>query len=295
MQREDLYAHVNDFIQYLQKEKNYSRHTSRAYQSDLDQFFDFLRIQKTGEVDKNAIMFFVSFSLRHGLDARSVARRLSTIKSFFRFLKRNAVIPDNPALVIKTPKTKKHLPGFLTYEQVEQALQVTNPRDRAIMEVLYSCGLRAAELVGLDVKDLDFNKDEIKVRGKGNKQRILPIGRSARLAVLDYLKVRTPASQKKIPVLPVPALFLNYRGGRLSTRSLQRIVRKYLLKVARAAGTNPHLLRHTFATHLLEHGADLRAVQELLGHASLSTVQIYTHLTRDRLKKIYDKKHPRAE
>ncbi|UCC11252.1 MAG: tyrosine recombinase XerC [candidate division WOR-3 bacterium] len=295
MQREDLYSHVNDFIQYLQKEKNYSRHTSRAYQSDLEQFFDFLRIQKAGEVDKNAIMFFVSFSLRHGLDARSVARRLSTIKSFFRFLKRTGVITDNPALVIKTPKTKKHLPGFLTYEQVEQALQVTNPRDRAIMEVLYSCGLRAAELVGLDVKDLDFNKDEIKVKGKGNKQRILPIGRSAELAVLDYLKVRKGSSQKKTTAPRVPALFLNYRGGRLSTRSLQRIVRKYLLRVAKAAGTNPHLLRHTFATHLLEHGADLRAVQELLGHASLSTVQIYTHLTRDRLKKIYDKKHPRAE
>ena len=295
MQREDLYSHVNDFIHYLQKEKNYSGHTSRAYQSDLEQFFDFLRIQKTGEVDKNAIMFFVSFSLRHGLDARSVARRLSTIKSFFRFLKRTGVITDNPALVIKTPKTKKHLPGFLTYEQVEQALQVTKPRDRAIMEVLYSCGLRAAELVGLDVKDLDFNKDEIKVKGKGNKQRILPIGRSAKLAVLDYLKVRTSASQKKTPAPRTPALFLNYRGGRLSTRSLQRLVRKYLIKVAKAAGTNPHLLRHTFATHLLEHGADLRAVQELLGHASLSTVQIYTHLTRDRLKKIYDKKHPRAE
>jgi integrase/recombinase XerC len=294
MQREDLYSRVNDFIQYLQKEKNYSTHTSRAYRSDLEQFFDFLRIEKTGEVDKTAIMFFVSFSLRHGLDARSVARRLSTLKSFFRYLKRTGIITENPALVIKTPKIKKHLPGFLTYEQVEQALLVTNPRDRAIMEVLYSCGLRAAELVGLNTRDLDFSKDEIKVRGKGNKQRILPIGRSAKNAVLDYLKVRISASQKKT-ASPAPALFLNYRGGRLSTRSLQRIVRKYLVRVAKAAGTNPHLLRHTFATHLLEHGADLRAVQELLGHASLSTVQIYTHLTRDRLKKIYDKKHPRAE
>lgn len=295
MQREDLYSRVNEFIQYLKKEKNYSGHTSRAYRSDLEQFFDFLRIQKTGEVDKNAIMFFVSFSLRHGLDARSVARRLSTLKSFFRYLKRTGVIPDNPALVIKTPKTKKHLPGFLTYEQVEHALLVTNPRDRAIMEVLYACGLRAAELVGLNIADLDFNKDEVKVRGKGSKQRILPIGRSAKNAVLDYLKVRTSSTRQKTTTPSTPALFLNYRGGRLSTRSLQRIVRKYLLRVAKAAGTNPHLLRHTFATHLLEHGADLRAVQELLGHASLSTVQIYTHLTRERLKKIYDKKHPRAE
>jgi len=295
MEREDFYNKVNDFIIYLQKEKNYSRHTLRAYRTDLESFFDFLRVKKRKRVDQNAITLFMGFLLKYGLDARSVARKLSCIKSFFRFLKRTNVISENPAIIIKTPKTKKHLPGFLSYAQIEKAMEISNPRDRAIMEVLYSCGLRTSELVNLRISDIDLNRDEVKVKGKGNKQRVVPVGKPAKNAILNYLKVRHNPDKHKAVGSDVPELFLNYRGGSLSTRSVQNIVRKYLVKLARATGTNPHILRHSFATHLLESGADLRAVQELLGHASLSTVQIYTHMTSKRLKEIYKKRHPRAE
>jgi len=217
---------------------------------------------------------------------------LSTIKSFLNVLKKKGYTTENPAVMIKTPKVKKHLPGFLTYQQVQEGLKAENERDRAIMETLYSCGLRASELVGLNIEDIMFAQDEIKVRGKGNKERIIPIGRVARDSIARYLQSPSSVKHNRSGHRP---LFLNHRGKRLTTRSLQRIVRKSLGKVAKASGTNPHILRHSFATHLLENGADLRAVQELLGHASLSTVQIYTHLTTKRLKKIYDKAHPRAE
>ena len=295
MDRERLYDKVHDFMVYIEKEKNYSDHTLRAYRTDLDGFFDFLRVSKERQIDHNKITLFMGFLLKHGLDARSVARKLSCLKSFFKYLKKTGFISANPAAIIRTPKTKKHLPGFLSYIQVEKAMEISNPRDRAIMEILYGCGLRANELVILKISDIDFNRDEIKVKGKGEKQRILPLGKAAKNAVLNYLQVRHNPDKHRKTGHNVPQLFLNYRGGSLTTRSLQRIVRKYLVKLARAAGTNPHILRHSFATHLLENGADLRAVQELLGHASLSTVQIYTHMTTKRLKNIYKKKHPRAE
>jgi integrase/recombinase XerC len=286
MKRELLLSKVDEFLEYLKKEKNYSVNTLRAYRTDLRLFFDFLDEQRIERVDHAVISQYLTFLFKYGLDARSVSRKLSTIKSFFKVLKRIGAVPDHPALLIRSPKTKKHLPGFLTLTQVEIGLAIDDKRDRAIMEVLYSCGLRAAELVGLNTGDIDLNREELKVRGKGNKERIVPIGKAARNAITGYLRERMSETS---------ALFLNYRGGRLTTRSLQRIVRKHLLKVAQAQGTNPHILRHTFATHLLERGADLRAVQELLGHASLSTVQIYTHLTTQRLKEIYKKAHPRAD
>lgn len=286
MEREFLFSKIDDFILYLQKEKNYSIHTLRAYKKDLESFFDFLREKKKSDVDQKVITFFIGFLLKYGMDARTVARKLSSLKSFFKGLKKIGIISENPAETIKTPKIKKHLPGFLSYDQIKKALEIDDPRNRAIMEILYSCGLRAGELVGLNISDIDFNRDEVKIKGKGDKQRIVPLGRAAKDAVLKYVDVRKSN---------VPQLFLNYRGGRLTTRSIQYIVRKHLMKLARAAGTNPHILRHSFATHLLENGADLRAVQELLGHSSLSTVQIYTHLTTKRLKEIYIKKHPRAE
>jgi integrase/recombinase XerC len=292
MNREYLSNKIEIFISYLQKEKNYSTHTLRAYRTDLEGFFNFLDEKKEWEVDNRTISSYIGFLLKYGFDTKSVARKLSTIKSFFNVLKKKGYSTENPAAMIKTPKIKKHLPGFLTYRQVQEGLKAENVRDRAIMETLYSCGLRASELVGLNVEDIFFAQDEIKVRGKGNKERIIPIGRVARDSIAQYLQ--SPDSAKHHGPGHRP-LFLNYRGKRLTTRSLQRIVRKYLSKVAKASGTNPHILRHSFATHLLENGADLRAVQELLGHASLSTVQIYTHLTTKRLKQIYTKAHPRAE
>jgi tyrosine recombinase XerC len=292
MNREYLSSKIEIFISYLQKEKNYSAHTIRAYSTDLKGFFNFLDDKKEREVDNRTISSYIGFLLKYGFDTKSVARKLSTMKSFFTMLKKKGYTTENPAALIKTPKIKKHLPGFLTYQQVQQGLEAENVRDRAIMETLYSCGLRASELVGLNVEDVTFAQDEIKVRGKGNKERIVPIGRVARDSIARYLQSADSVRHRGSRHQP---LFLNHRGKRLTTRSLQRIVRKYLSKVAKASGTNPHILRHSFATHLLENGADLRAVQELLGHASLSTVQIYTHLTTERLKKIYDKAHPRAE
>jgi len=283
---------ITNFIDYLQKERNYSQHTIRAYQKDVAVFIDFLNDKNIAQVDSNVISYYIAFLLKYGLDTTTVARKLSSLKSFFKVLKKLHLVSDNPAEVIRTPKKKRHLPGFLTYAQVENSLKIDNPRDAAIMELLYSCGLRASELTGLNTNDVDFREEEIRVTGKGGKERILPLGRKASEAVRKYLKCRKPP--KNIQKTQA-ALFLNYRGGRLTTRALQLIVRKYLIKVAQIAGTNPHILRHSFATHLLERGADLRAVQELLGHASLSTVQIYTHMTTKRLKDIYRKAHPRAE
>lgn len=292
MDTDYLSSKVVDFICYLEKEKNYSKHTIRAYRKDIKVFFDFLRDKDISRVDGNVVSYYIAFLLKYGFDTSTVARKLSSLKSFFKTLKKMGLIPDNPADMIRTPKKKKHLPGFLTYEQIERSLKIEDPRDCAIMELLYSCGLRASELTGLDVRDVDFHNEEIRVMGKGGKERILPLGRRAGEAILRYLRSRKsrPGDSKT-----QTALFLNYRGGRLTPRSLQRIVRKHLISVARASGTNPHILRHSFATHLLERGADLRAVQELLGHSSLSTVQIYTHLTTKRLKEIYKKAHPRAE
>ncbi|MGB9720168.1 MAG: site-specific tyrosine recombinase/integron integrase [bacterium] len=291
MELKYLSAKLDDFINYLKKEKNYSTHTLRNYRIDLVKFFEYLREQGIAIVDKNVVSHYISFLLKYGFDSRSVARKLSTIKTFFRSLKHLGIISENPVSGIKTPKTKKHLPGFLTYEQIKQGFNISNTRDRAIMELLYSCGLRASELVGLNLEDIDFNRQEVKVRGKGRKERILPLGRIAHQTIIKYLTERS----KQIKSRCTNALFLNHRGGRLTTRSLQRIVHKYLISLADISGTNPHIIRHTFATHLLENGADLRAVQELLGHASLSTVQIYTHLTTKRLKEIYRRTHPRAE
>jgi len=282
---------ISVFIDYLRKEKNYSEHTIRAYHQDIESFFAFLSEQDISGIDSTVISYFIAFLMKYGLDTTTVARKLSSLKSYFKFLKRMGFVSENPADVIKTPKKKKHLPGFLTYEQIEDGLKIDDPRDHAMMELLYSCGLRASELTGLNVDDVDLQNDEVRVMGKGGKERILPMGRRAREAIVAYLGCRRQSSSETDP----KALFLNRRGGRLSSRSLQRIVRKHLVKVARASGTNPHILRHTFATHLLERGADLRAVQELLGHVSLSTVQIYTHLTTKRLKDIYAKAHPRAE
>ena len=286
-----LSGKVSVFIDYLRKEKNFSEHTIRAYQKDIETFFTFLDDKKISSIDSSVISNFIAFLMRYGLDTVTVARKLSSIKSYFKAMKRLGYVFENPAELIRTPKKKRHLPGFLTYEQIEDGLKIDDPRDHAMMELLYSCGLRASELTGLNVDDVDLAGEEVRVMGKGGKQRILPLGRKARDAIVSYLRVR----RKPAGGDAQSALFLNYRGGRLSARSLQRIVRKHLIKVARASGTNPHILRHTFATHMLERGADLRAVQELLGHVSLSTVQIYTHLTTKRLKDIYARAHPRGE
>uniref|UniRef100_A0A7C4XDZ6 Tyrosine recombinase XerC n=1 Tax=candidate division WOR-3 bacterium TaxID=2052148 RepID=A0A7C4XDZ6_UNCW3 len=292
MEREIIRRRIDDFIIYLQKERNYSPLTLKGYKTDLRQFFDYLMEKAIETIDYNAVSQYFAFLLKYGTTPRSVSRKLSALKSFFKFLKKKGIVSENPTLGIKSPKIKRHLPGFLTYPQIKESFEaIDDLRDRAILELLYSCGLRASELVGLNLDDIDFNREEIRVKGKGRKERVIPLGQVAKRAIMKYLIERNSVKKPESP----PALFLNYRGGRLTTRSLQRIVHKSLRKWAKVSGTNPHILRHTFATHLLEQGADLRAVQELLGHSSLSTVQIYTHLTTKRLKEIYNRTHPRAE
>jgi integrase/recombinase XerC len=284
-----------DFLAWLEKEKHYSDHTLRSYANDLGQFFEFCSDRLAGKplaaLTHADIRDFLGALLRYGYEKRSAARKLSSVKSFLRFLVRKGTLQANPATAVKGPRLEQRLPGFLSQYQVREAIETKSNaevavRERAILETLYGSGLRAAELVGLNVADVDFVAETIRVRGKGGKERIVPLGRAEKQAVDEWLARRTHRATEPI--------FTNNHGDRLTTRSIQNIVRKALSRVADATATNPHSLRHAFATHLLERGADLRAVQELLGHASLSTTQIYSHVTVERLKQVYNRAHPRS-
>lgn len=283
------------FLDYLKKERGYSVHTVRSYEADLNQFFDFcaevLNGKPLAQIERSDIRDFVGAVMRYGYTSKSTARKLSVLRSFFRFLTVTGVLERNPARGIKGPPLERRLPPILTEFQVHEALKplddsVRSLRDAAILETLYGSGLRASELIGLNITDIDFEAERIRVRGKGGKERILPLGRKEAEAIQRYLAVRGYPEEQ--------AVFLNLRGSRLTTRSVQQIVNRALSRISGAGATHPHALRHAFATHLLERGADLRAVQELLGHASLASTQIYTHLTVERLRRIYDKAHPRS-
>ena len=285
----------DDFLAWLEKEKHYSGHTLRSYANDLEQFFEFCTDRLSGRplaaLTHADIRDFLGALLRYGYEKRSAGRKLSSVKSFLRFLVRKGTLAANPATAVKGPRLEQRLPGFLTQFQVREALEIKGNdevivRERAILETLYGSGLRAAELVGLNVADVDFVAETIRVRGKGGKERIVPLGRAEKQALDEWLARRS--HRDAVPI------FTNNHGERLTTRSIQNIVRKALSRVADATATNPHSLRHAFATHLLERGADLRAVQELLGHASLSTTQIYSHVTVERLKQVYNRAHPRS-
>jgi integrase/recombinase XerC len=288
-------ASLNEFLSYLRKERRYSANTVRAYATDLEQFFEFcvdrLGAKPLARLTHEDIRDFLGSLLRYGYEKRSAARKLTAVRSFVRFLVRRDVLKLNPAAAVKGPRAARYLPGFLSQYQVMQALgspgdSESELRAAAILETLYGSGLRAAELVGLNRDDIDFGAETIRVRGKGGKERIVPLGQAERDALQRYL-----AARKEKVDGPV---FLNRHGGRLTTRSVQNIVHRALSRLPDAAVTNPHALRHAFATHLLERGADLRAVQELLGHASLTSTQVYTHATVERLRKVYDKAHPRS-
>lgn len=292
---------VTAFLNYLKNEKFFSEHTIRSYRVDLEQFYEFVDDRLAGkelkELTKEDIRDFLGYLLHYGYDTSSAARKISTLRSFFKFLVRSNRLEKNPCRAVKTPKRKRRLPSFLTQYQAKKVLE-SEPnkarstkheariRDKAVLELLYSAGLRSSELVGLNTEDIDFYNEVIKVKGKGGKERLVPLGSYAKAALKDYLPKRKDQAN--------PAVFQNHFGKRLSSRSVQNIVNRRLSKISEVTGTNPHIFRHSFATHLLERGADLRAVQELLGHSSLSTTQIYTHLSIERLKKIYDKAHPRS-
>ena len=303
-------AAVEAFIKYLAIERNYSEQTLRAYASDLQQFTDFLAEEGTAQkkdqinwkkVDHQDIRIYLG-SIYGRAKKSSVNRKLSALRSFFRFLIRENIIDSNPAKLVVNPKQEKVLPAYLTQKEAGNLLEssdynkVLEKRDKAMLEVLYSCGLRAAELVGINLGDINRELGLIKIKGKGNKERVVPAGEPAMNAVKDYLPLRRQLlSANKKGDADDKALFLNYRGKRLSTRSLQNIVHKYLVSSGIHKEMGPHGLRHSFATHLLEEGGDLRIIQELLGHVSLSTTQRYTHLSFKQLKDIYKKAHPKSK
>ena len=309
----ELHDLFDRYTLYLRVEKSVSAHTLRNYLSDLLQFFIFVekphdqaasRPVDVTHVTHHIIHAFLSTLYRRHTKS-SISRKLSALKSFFRFLVRETIIEQDPTLQVSSPKKDHPLPNYLPVDDMFRLLDTpaldTPPglRDRAILETLYSCGLRVSELVGLNWNDIDANLDVLRVTGKGQKERIVPIGSNA-LAALQRYRTEIPAllgnnyQPGSSEASASTAVFLNQRGGRLTTRSIARIVTAYAKQCGIALKTSPHALRHTFATHLLEAGADLRAIQELLGHASLSTTQIYTHVNLDRLTQVYDKAHPRA-
>ncbi len=289
-------ALLESFIRHLSDERNYSEHTVKAYRGDLENFRDFLLKEGKSIEDTDAATVNAYVSALYGKNSpSSVERKVSAIRSFFSYLVRRGLAAKNPAKLVRTPRKEKRLPVFLSVDEVFSLVDVKDPersplrvRDRAILELLYSSGLRVSELAGAALADLSMGEAVIRVRGKGNKERIVPVGSKALSALGEYLDVREklkPASDR---------IFLNSRGGGITTRSLARIIKKYGLVSGISKNVSPHVLRHSFATHLLAGGADLRAIQEMLGHASLSTTQRYTHLSVERIMEVYDKTHPNA-
>ncbi len=284
-------AYIVKYLSFLEIEKNYSLHTILNYRLDLEEFAKFAGDVAVSSIEYTTLRRFLAHMRELKLKPRSVARKLSSLRSFFKYLQREKVISKNPAALLVTPKLDKPLPHFLSEAEAVQLIEApksdlkADPRDKAIFEVLYSTGMRVSELVGLDVDDVDFISNIARVMGKGKKERIVPIGDTALETLKKYIDTRPHQSK---------AMFLNKSGTRLTDRSVRNIINKFILKEAMRQHVTPHMFRHSFATHLLNRGADLRSVQELLGHVNLSTTQIYTHLTTDKLKSVYDKAHPRA-
>ena len=296
-----MHIELDRFIEYIRAARNASPHTVRGYASDIAQFVAFLEGDELGtnpaDVDSRIMRRYLARLQKQGISKRSVARKLASLRAFFRHLLRKGLIEADPTTGLPSPKMEKRLPKFLRDEHIESLMQrpdVTQPigfRDAAILETLYATGMRVSELVGLDLRDMDLSSGEIKVLGKGSKERITLIGRAAKEALVTWLNF----GRGKLLADPrESAVFLNRNGGRLTARSINRLVDKYFGMVSDEMKISPHVLRHTFATHMLEHGADLRSIQELLGHASISTTQIYAHVSRERLKQVYEQAHPRA-
>ncbi len=288
---------ISDFIAFLKVEKNYSSNTVISYKKDLSQFQNYLENRGIPTLDKNSLSNFLAFLKSKAYDNRSLARKVATLRSFLKFLAKRKKIDGNLIFHLSSPKIAKKLPTFLSVRQMENLLDSASPenvwgkRDKAILELFYSSGLRLSELTGLKLSAIDFDNQTLKVLGKGSKERVIPVGKKALDSLRDYLQ---GLPDEKIYLEPNDILFFNQKKGKLTARSISRIVKKHLAKISEGQKTSPHTLRHTFASHLLEGGADLKAIQEMLGHKSLSTTQIYTHLNLGQKKKIYQKAHPRA-
>ena len=305
-----MQEYMSRFGDHLKYERNVSAHTLRNYMSDLEQFYDYLcpvdsngnrRHVEIRQIDHITIREYLATLYRDKKKKTSIARKLATLRTFFKFLCREQVVEMNPARLVSSPRLEKKLPKVLSVDDVIRFIEtpdtetVLGKRDRAILELLYGTGIRVAELAGINLDDIDFKNESIRVRGKRRKERIVPFGSKAKEALQAYLGVRgellveAPEDQRD----PM-ALFMNYQGTRITTRSVGRMIDKYVTECAMAHDISPHSLRHSFATHLLSAGADLRAIQELLGHARLSTTQIYTQVSMEKLMEVYDKAHPKA-
>lgn len=288
--------YIFDFLRYLKQEKSVSLHTERSYLADLEQFFDFLVERPLSGVDHRTLREYLARLSQLKMRKSSIARKLSSIRTFFKYLHRQGIVPANPARTVATPRQEKRLPVVITVDDAQRLMEAPGStsgdaeqklRDRAVLETLYSSGIRAGELVGMNRDDIDRQDRLIRIRGKGRKERVVPIGEKALSAIDAYLNVKNPSHA-------TGAVFTGPSGNRLTPRTVQRILEKYRKQLEFLLKATPHTLRHSFATHLLESGADLRAIQELLGHASLSTTQRYTHLNLDALMETYDKAHPKA-
>jgi integrase/recombinase XerC len=317
---------IQEFVNYLKFEKHFSDYTTRCYGTDMEQYVTYIMAghsetdssqsenwggstaaatQTELKVDQlllaanvNSIRAYMAQLNDHHYSKSTLGRKLATLRSFYKFLVKRHHVDNNPASTIRTPKQEKKLPKFLEYEQIQKLLDTPpadswlGARDRAMMETMYSTGVRVSELVGLNPNDVDFLSEVIHIRGKGKKERICPIGSRALQAIQNYLEFRKRRMESD-PNFDGRVLFANKHGKRLSTRSVCRKMSKYLMEAGLDPGISPHTLRHSFATHMLNNGADLRSVQELLGHQSLSTTQIYTHVTTNHMKEQYQNAHPR--
>ncbi|HVS63031.1 MAG TPA: tyrosine recombinase XerC [Thermoanaerobaculia bacterium] len=301
---------IERYLEHLELERGLSEHTLRAYRSDLESFAGFLAGEGAGagdgqidprSIDATSVRAFLAWMTRRGLSRKSQGRALSAVRGLFRYASREGIVDSSPAAGIPTPKAPRTLPRHLRPHEIEALLEAPRARDgplgvrdRALLELLYATGLRVSELVSLDWRDLDLDGRVLRAFGKGGKERMVPYGRAAAAALREWLEEWDSVRAQATGAADGEPVWLNYQGGRLSARSVRRVVDRSVEGAALAAGVHPHTLRHTFATHLLELGADLRSIQELLGHASLSTTQRYTHLDVDRLLTVYRQSHPRA-
>ena len=302
---------LRDFLQYL-RTRNVSSHTAIAYENDIATFLqhtaqmhhESVEMLSPGDINTVAIRAFLAELHKQRLSAASAARKLSAIRTFVKFLRRSEIAEDDPSALVTAPKLPATIPAHLTVDEMNRLLEMPDPstplgrRDRAILELFYASGLRLSELVGLDIEDVNLSGRMVRVLGKGHKQRLVPFNTSTSNALRAWIQDRargpeTGARSRGRRPASAP-LFLNYRGERLSTRSVDRLVRRYVAQCGARFGISPHALRHSFATHLLANGADLRAIQELLGHSRLSTTQRYTHVNAAQLLAVYRKAHPRA-
>ena len=301
---------LKEFVEFLKLNRNVSAHTVRAYESDLTQFFAHAAAEAglgpadldAPRLDRRAVRAFLASLHKQGLSRASAARKLAAVRTFLRYLRREGLIEGDPGALVATPKRDVRMPAHLSEDEMARLIAAPandtplGRRDHAILELFYASGLRLSELVGLDLEDLNFGARMVRVLGKGGKQRLVPFNSSAASALREYLKdrarlVRGEEGRKRSPRDP---LFVNYRGGRLTVRSVDRLVRRHVASSSARLGISPHALRHSFATHLLQRGADLRAIQELLGHSRLSTTQRYTHVNAAQLLEVYQKSHQRA-